>query len=47
MAAGNFSKYSREQQGIDQLPGYAWAEADGEQLVPYRERKVVERELSA
>jgi len=41
----NFFKYSREHQGMDQLLGYAWAEADGEQLVPNPERKAVEREL--
>ena len=41
----NFFKYSREHQGLDQLLGYAWAEADGEQLVPNPKRKQVEREL--
>jgi len=43
----NFFKYSRQHQGLDQLMGYAWAEADGERLVPNPERKAVERELRA
>lgn len=41
----NFFKYSREHQGMDQLLGYTWAEADGERLVPNPECKQVEREL--
>ncbi|MBI4302732.1 MAG: hypothetical protein HY665_00120 [Chloroflexi bacterium] len=43
----NFFKYSREHHGLDQLLGYAWAEADGARLVPNPERKQVERELKA
>jgi len=43
----NFFKYSREHHGLDQLLGYAWAEADGTRLVPNPERKQVERELKA
>jgi hypothetical protein len=43
----NFFKYSREHHGLDQLLGYAWAEADGTWLVPNPERKQVERELKA
>jgi len=43
----NFFKYSTEHQGLDQLLGYAWAEADGARLVPNPERKQVERELKA
>lgn len=43
----NFFKYSREYHGLDQLLGYAWAEADGARLVPNPERKQVERELKA
>ncbi len=43
----NFFKYSREHHGLDQLLGYAWAEADGAWLVPNPERKQVERELKA
>ena len=43
----NFFKYSCEHQGMDQLLGYAWAEADGERLVPNPERKAVERDLRA
>jgi len=43
----NFFKYSREHHGLDQLLGYAWAEADGTKLVPNPERKQVERELKA
>ena len=41
----NFFKYSREHHGLDQLLGYAWAEADGSRLVPNPERKQIEREL--
>jgi len=41
----NFFKYSREHHGLDQLLGYAWAEADGTRLVPNPERKRIEREL--
>ena len=41
----NFFKYSRQHQGLDQLLGYAWAEADGAQLVPNPARKQLEREL--
>ena len=43
----NFFKYTREHQGLDQLLGYAWAEADGKRLVPNPERKQVEREIRA
>ncbi|MBI2857990.1 MAG: hypothetical protein HYX90_02830 [Chloroflexi bacterium] len=43
----NFFKYSREHHGLDQLLGYAWAEADGTRLVPNPERKRIERELKA
>lgn len=43
----NFFKYSGEHQGLDQLLGYAWAEADGTRLVPNPERKQVEREIRA
>lgn len=43
----NFFKYSREHHGLDQLLGYAWAEADGARLVPNPERKQVERELKS
>ena len=41
----NFFKYSREHHGLDQLLGYAWAEADGAQLVPNPERKRLDREI--
>jgi hypothetical protein len=41
----NFFKYSKEHHGLDQLLGYAWAEADGTRLVPNPERQQVEREL--
>ena len=41
----NFFKYSKEHHGLDQLLGYAWAEADGARLVPNPERKQVQREL--
>ena len=43
----NFFKYVREHHGLDQLLGYAWAEADGARLVPNPERKQVEGELKA
>lgn len=43
----NFFKYSKEHHGLDQLVGNAWAEADGERLVPNPERKGVERQLKA
>lgn len=43
----NFFKYSTEHHGLDQLLGYAWAEADGARLVPNPERKQVERDLKA
>ena len=43
----NFFKYSKEHHGLDRLLGYAWAEADGTQLVPNPERKQVERELQS
>jgi transposase len=43
----NFFKYSKEHHGLDQLLGYAWAEAGGAQLVPNPERQRVERELKA
>lgn len=43
----NFFKYSREHHGLDQLLGYAWAEADGARLVLNPERKQVEREIRA
>lgn len=41
----NFFKYSREHHGLDQLLGYAWAEADGARMVTNPERKQIEREL--
>ncbi|MBE0431802.1 MAG: helix-turn-helix domain-containing protein [Dehalococcoidia bacterium] len=41
----NFFKYSREHHGLDQMLGYAWAEADGARMVPNPERKRIEREL--
>ena len=41
----NFFKYSREHHGLDQLLGYAWAEADRAQLVPNPERKRLDREI--
>jgi len=43
----NFFKYSREHHGLDQLLGYAWAEAEGTRLVSNPERKRIERELKA
>ncbi len=43
----NFFKYSRDHHGLDQLLGYAWAEADGTRLVANPERKQVERQLQA
>ena len=43
----NFFKYSREHHGLDQLLGYAWAEADGTRMVPNPERKQVEQEIKA
>jgi hypothetical protein len=43
----NFFKYSQEHHGLDQLLSYAWAKADGTQLVPNPERKQVEREIKA
>ncbi|MFH1087923.1 MAG: transposase [Chloroflexota bacterium] len=43
----NFFKYSREHHGLDQLLGYAWAEADGARMVTNPERKQIERELKA
>jgi len=41
----NFFRYMRERHGLDQLLGYAHAEADGGRLVANPERKAVEREL--
>jgi hypothetical protein len=41
----NFFRYMREHHGLDQLLGYAHAEADGGRLVANPERKAVEREL--
>ncbi len=41
----NFFRYMRECHGLDQLLGYAHAEADGERLVANPGRKAVEREL--
>ncbi len=43
----NFFRYMRERQGLDQLLGYAHAEADGAQLVPNPEYGQVQRELRA
>ena len=43
----NFFKYSKEHHGLDQLLGYAWAEADGTRRVPNPERKRLTRELKA
>jgi len=43
----NFFKYSKEHHGLDQLLGYAWADADGARLVPNPARQQVERELKA
>ena len=43
----NFFKYSKAHHGLDQLLGYAWAEADGTRLVPNPERQQVDRELKA
>jgi hypothetical protein len=42
----NFFKYSKEHQGLDQLLGYAWAEADASQMVVNPERRRLERELA-
>lgn len=42
----NFFKYSREHHGLDQILGYAWAEADGERLVANPERKSLTRALA-
>jgi transposase len=41
----NFFRYMREHHGLDQLLGYAYAEADGTRLVANPQRKAVEREL--
>jgi transposase len=41
----NFFRYMREHYGLDQLLGYAHAQADGTRLVANPERKTVEREL--
>lgn len=43
----NFFKYSKEHHGLDQLLGYAWAEADGTRLVPNPARQRLDRELKA
>lgn len=43
----NFFKYSKEHHGLDQLLGYAWAEADAARRVPNPERKRLDRELKA
>ena len=43
----NFFKYTREHQGLEQLLGYAWAEADGQRLVQNPERKHLEKDLGA
>jgi transposase len=42
----NFFKYSREHHGLDQILGYAWAEADGQRLVANPERKALSRALA-
>jgi hypothetical protein len=42
----NFFKYSKEHQGLDQLLGYAWAEADASLMVANPERRQLERELA-
>ncbi len=41
----NFFKYTEEHMGLDQLLGYAHAEADGSRLVPNPKRQAVERAL--
>jgi transposase len=41
----NFFKYSREHHGLDHLLGYAWAEADGQRLVPNPQRKELTQAL--
>jgi hypothetical protein len=41
----NFFRYMREHHGLDQLLGYAFADADGARLVPNPERKKIERQL--
>lgn len=43
----NFFRYMREQHGLDQLLGYAYADADGTRLVANPERKQIERQLKA
>jgi DNA-binding transcriptional regulator YhcF (GntR family) len=43
----NFFKYAKEHQGLDQLLGNGWAEADGERLVPNPERKQLDKEIKA
>jgi len=41
----NFFRYMREHHGLDQLMGYAYAEADGQRQVANPERKALAREL--
>jgi transposase len=43
----NFFRYMREHHGLDQLLGYAYAEADGTRLVANPERKTIDRKLKA
>jgi hypothetical protein len=43
----NFFKYSKAHHGLDQLLGYAWAEADAARQVPNPEWKRLTRELKA
>jgi len=43
----NFFRYMREHHGLDQLLGYAYAEADGSRLVANPQRKATDRELKA
>ncbi|MEO8746005.1 MAG: putative transposase [Candidatus Dormiibacterota bacterium] len=43
----NFFRYMREHHGLDQLLGYAYAEADGTRLVANPERKTIDRQLKA
>ena len=43
----NFFRYMREHHGLDQLLGYAYAEADGTRLVANPERKAIERQLKS
>ena len=42
----NFFRYMREHHGLDQLLGYAYAEADGARLVANPQRKAVHRQIT-